>query len=269
MERLIERPRLGRGAILLVGGTLAVGLWADVSSELPGQVAIGAACWAVLLALLARLAPGERLPFFSCLAIATAGELFLSLVWGLYTYRLGNVPLFVPPGHAMLLLLGLQLARALPLAAANAVLGAALAYAAVAVLNGFDTLAAALGLLLALLSLAAPRHRRLFAATFLLSLALELYGTWLGNWAWDAQVPGMALVTTNPPGLAGALYSALDALVALAVMRLAPEPKRFGIGEHVFQNPGANALLLAAPERRVHQIPVMLEENLSRARIGH
>ena len=34
--------------------------------------------------------------------IATAGEIFLSLVWGLYQYRLDNIPLFVPPGHVLL-----------------------------------------------------------------------------------------------------------------------------------------------------------------------
>ena len=41
----------------------------------------------------------ERHFYLSCIAIATAGELFLSLVWGLYTYRLENVPMFVPPGN--------------------------------------------------------------------------------------------------------------------------------------------------------------------------
>jgi hypothetical protein len=268
VDGLIARLRIGRRPVLLAAGTLALGLWLDVASDLPGQVAIGAACWAVLLALLARLAPEARWPFIACLAIATAGELFLSLAWGLYTYRLGNVPLFVPPGHAMLLLLGIQLARVMPPAAANAVLGAALAYAAAAAVSGFDTLAVALGLLLALVSLAAPGHRRLFAATFLVSLALELYGTWLGNWRWEPQVPGLALVTTNPPGVAGALYCALDALVALALVRLAPEAHRLRVGKDVLLHAGAQALLLAGPERRVQQVAVVVKENLPRARIG-
>ena len=34
-----------------------------------------------------------------------------------------------------------------------------------------------------------PRHRPLYASTFLLALALELYGTWLGNWTWAREVP--------------------------------------------------------------------------------
>ena len=67
-----------------------------------------------------------------------------------------------------------------------------------------------------------PSHRRLYASTFVLALALELYGTWLGNWSWAREVPGMPLVTTNPPGAAGAFYCALDALVLLASVRIVP-----------------------------------------------
>jgi hypothetical protein len=35
-------------------------------------------------------------------------------------------------------------------------------------------------------------------------------------------VPRLELVTTNPPGAAGAFYCALDALVAAASLQLAP-----------------------------------------------
>jgi hypothetical protein len=58
-----------------------------------------------------------------------------------------------------------------------------------------------------------PGRRGLFASTFLLSLLLELFGTWLGNWTWVREVPGVPLVTTNPPVAAGAFYCMLDALV--------------------------------------------------------
>ena len=43
--------------------------------------------------------------------IATCVELFLSMVWGLYQYRWGNVPLFVPPGHGLLYLFALRATR--------------------------------------------------------------------------------------------------------------------------------------------------------------
>src|SRR3990172_10998669 len=109
---------------LLAGiAMLALGGWADIRVELPGQLAIGAVVWGLLLYLIAPLPASERRLYLACVAIATAGELFLSLGWGLYTYRLGNVPMFVPPGHALMLMLGLSLAQRMPELAARAVLG--------------------------------------------------------------------------------------------------------------------------------------------------
>lgn len=211
--------------ILLMTATLAAGLAADVRTDLAGQMAVSTGCWAVLFYLFGRVEGDERRAMLLCLVIATAGEMFLSLVWGLYTYRLGNIPLFVPPGHVLMLLLGLSLARRVPERAANIVIGCAAAYSFAAAATGIDTLGMPLFLVLAAASLAMPRQRRLYASTFVLSLALELYGTWLGNWSWSRDVPWMTLVTTNPPGAAGAFYSALDALVATTALLLAP---RFG-----------------------------------------
>ena len=195
---------------------LALGLWADVQVELPGQLAIGALIWGLLLALLAPMPAQARHAFLACVAIATAGELFLSLVWGLYVYRLGNVPMFVPPGHALMMMLGIHLARRLPQAAANAILGGAGVYAVAAAVSGLDTLAVPLYLVVVVALLALPTHRRLLASTFLACLTLELYGTTLGNWLWWREVPWIGLVTTNPPAIAGAFYCALDALVITA-----------------------------------------------------
>ena len=199
--------------------TLALGLWADLHVDLPGQLAIGAAVWALALALLAPLPAAERRFYLACIGIATAGELFLSLVWGLYTYRLGNVPLFVPPGHALMLMLGVALARRMPDRLARAILGGAGAYTVMAALYGLDTLAVPLYLLLALSVLSLPAHTRLFASSFVLTLALELYGTALGNWGWAREVPWIGLVTTNPPAIAGAFYCTLHAL-AIGAKRL-------------------------------------------------
>src|SRR5262245_21024332 len=189
--------------LLAAVAILALGLWADIHVDLPGQLAIGALVWALTLALLAPLPAPERRLYLACIAIATAGELFLSLVWGLYTYRLGNVPMFVPPGHALMLMLGVSLTRRMPESAARAILGGAGAYTVLAALYGLDTLAVPLYLLLAVSVLSLPAHARLFASSFVLTLTLELYGTTLGNWAWDREVPWVGLVTTNPPAIAG------------------------------------------------------------------
>ena len=208
---------IGRVQLALCAAFLAAGLYLDVQTGLAGQIAIGLACLALLSHLLQCAARAERRALMACLVIATAGELLLSLGWGLYTYRLGNVPLFVPPGHVMLYVLGLALARRMPEVAAEAVIALAAFYALGASAAGLDTLSVPLFLLLAIAALAMPAQRRLYASTFLIALALELYGTWLGNWSWAREVPGTALVTTNPPLAAGAFYAALDALVAASV----------------------------------------------------
>jgi hypothetical protein len=104
---------------------------------------------------------------------------------------------------------------------AYAIFGCAAVYSLAAAVLGVDTLGVALFLVLAVAWIFMPEQRRLYASTFVLSLLLELYGTWLGNWNWAHQVPATALVTTNPPGVVGAFYCALDASVASASMLLA------------------------------------------------
>jgi hypothetical protein len=202
----------GSASLFTAIGVLALGLWADVHVDLPGQFAIGAAVWAVFLALLAPLPAAERRLYLACVAIATAGELFLTLGWGLYTYRLGNVPMFVPPGHGLMLMLGLSLARRMPETAAHAIFGGAGVYTLLAAASGLDTLAVPLYLMLAVSVLSLPAQLRLFASSFVLTLTLELYGTALGNWGWERDVPWVGLVTTNPPAIAGAFYCTLHAL---------------------------------------------------------
>ena len=204
---------MGSAKLLAAIAILALGLWADIHVDLPGQLAIGALVWVLFLALIAPLPAQERRFYLACVAIATAGELFLSLAWGLYTYRLGNVPMFVPPGHALMLMLGLSLMRRMPETVARAILGGAGAYTVLAALYGLDTLAVPLYLMLAVSVLSLPAHTRLFASSFVLTLTLELYGTALGNWYWDRDVPWVGLVTTNPPAIAGAFYCTLHALV--------------------------------------------------------
>ncbi len=173
---------------------------------------VSIATWATLIYWMARSSSATRLNLAVCVVYATLGEIFLSLVWGLYDYRLGNIPLFVPPGHALLFALGVILAArlpewivwAVPLAAAPLVI--ALAW------TGSDTLGPPLFALL-LACMAFSRARKLYAVMFMLALAMEIYGTALGNWAWHGNVPWLGLNTLNPPLAAGAFYCVLDLLV--------------------------------------------------------
>jgi hypothetical protein len=223
MSAAVARLRSGvpaRDALIIVA-TIAIGLLVDALSDIPGQTLLSAAVWLVLFYVLRDARSEERRALMACLVIATTGEIVLSLVWRLYTYRLGNIPMFVPPGHVLMLLLGLSLARVMPQGAAWAILGGAALYSLGAAITGVDTLGIALFLILAVSAVGLPKQRTLYASTFVLSLLLELYGTWLGNWNWARHVPATALVTTNPPGVVGALYCALDAAVAAISMLIA------------------------------------------------
>jgi hypothetical protein len=222
-RRLLARPCPERDAVWLALAVIVPGLALDTVAGFALQGVIGAAAWiATLLVLIGSPAP-LRLRMMACLVLATLGELFLSLVWGLYDYRLHNVPFFVPPGHLLLMLAGMQIARArLPEGFVTATAAAVTAWAAYAAWTGHSTLDVFLAaLLLACFALTRdPADRRLYAVMLWLALALELYGTALGTWAWRPVEPWFGLTSANPPLAAGAFYAALDAL-SLAVARMA------------------------------------------------
>jgi hypothetical protein len=201
----------------LIVATIVAGLWLDQSFAW-GQWAVNGLAWAVLALLWWRSARDERPALAACLLIATAGEVFLSLVWGLYDYRLGNIPLFVPPGHVLLFWLGMRVAERLPRRSEWLVPIVSLPIVAALAYMGRDTFGPLLFAMF-VACLAIRRGRRLYATMFALSLAMELYGTWLGNWTWRPDVPWLGLATTNPPLAAGAFYCVLDLLVVWLVGR--------------------------------------------------
>ncbi len=197
---------------LLIVATIAGGLLLDQHWAAHGQLVVNALAW-MMFAWLWMRSPSERRPaLVACLLFASAGEVFLSLGWGLYRYRLGNIPLFVPPGHVLLFFLGTRIAERLPRRAEWAIALAALPLIAIFAWSGRDTLGPLLYALFAACMLLSP-SRRLYATMFVLALAMELYGTWIGNWTWSAQVPWLGLTADNPPLAAGAFYCVLDLLV--------------------------------------------------------
>lgn len=192
--------------------SVVIGLPVDKFAGVPGQFAVSLWTWAVFLILLTRVDQRLRLPLMLCLVIATLGEVCLSLLWGLYTYWLHNIPLFVPPGHVLLFALGLAFAPRLPLWAVYVVCVSAAGYGAAAFLTSTDTISAALAVLF-LSCMAFGGNRRLYATMFLIALLMELYGTWIGNWVWLPEVPGVPLTSANPPLCVGGFYCVLDLLV--------------------------------------------------------
>jgi hypothetical protein len=191
---------------------LAIGLFIDQKIEFWGQTLANIFIWLLCFILFKKGNRAEKMTLIFCLGYATAGEIFLSLVWGLYEYRLHNIPLFVPPGHVLLFTLGILAVPKTPNWIVWAVPIITTPYLILAILAGFDTMG---GILFAafLICLIFGKARKLYATMFVLSLILEIYGTWLGNWTWAYDVPWLGLTSTNPPVFAGAFYCILDLLV--------------------------------------------------------
>lgn len=206
---------------LAITGVIAGGLLFDQTVEYWGQTLTNIALWALLLHWLRSALPEERLSLSVCVLYATLGEIFLSLVWGLYEYRLANIPLFVPPGHALLFMLGGILARYVRDWIVWFVPLAATPFVFLLAVTGLGTLDALLFALF-LLCLLSGRASKLYSVMFVLSLAMEIYGTWLGNWTWAEEAPWLGFTTVNPPLAAGAFYCMLDMLVVATVAACKP-----------------------------------------------
>jgi hypothetical protein len=201
---------------------LAVLLAADTQVSWTGQLVLGAATWGVLLAALRPLAPLARAQAIGVVVFATVGEVTGSLVWGVYSYRLHNLPLFIPPAHGLVYLSGLALATIVPARAvvvAAATAAAAWGLAGLTVLPRLDV-AGALGVPLLCVFLWRSRSRAVYAGVFLVVAALELYGTSIGTWRWAAELPGLGIPDGNPPSGVASGYVWFDVMALLVAASL-------------------------------------------------
>jgi hypothetical protein len=210
--------------VAFIGAVLAL----DTQVDARQQLVLGLAAWvalAVALRGVPRLLGAQALVV---VVVATCAEVVGSIVWGVYTYRLENLPSFVPPCHGLVYLAGASLAAwAAPRRswlvgfAIVAVLGWGLA--GVTVLPRADA-AGAVGAALLALYLLRGRAPEVYAGVFLVVAWLELYGTAIGTWEWAATIPGTGVSQGNPPSGVASGYVWFD-IVALA---LAPRLIRWG-----------------------------------------
>jgi hypothetical protein len=195
---------------------LAALLALDTQVSLDGQLALGAITFVVLGAALLPLPTLVRAQTVGVVLFATIGEVTGSLVWGVYHYRLHNLPLFIPPAHGLVFLSGIALSRSLR---ARAVVWAAAVGAATWGIAGLflpqRDVAGALGVPLLLLFLWRSRSRTTYAGVFLVVGALELYGTSIGTWRWASTLPGLGIPDGNPPSGVASGYVWFDVMALL------------------------------------------------------
>ncbi|HZC76092.1 MAG TPA: hypothetical protein VE220_08985 [Gaiellaceae bacterium] len=196
---------------------LAALLALDTQVSYPGQLALGALTFAVLAVALRPLAPLLRAQTVGVVLFATVGEVTGSLLWGVYHYRLHNLPLFIPPAHGLVYLSGVALSRSLrarTVVWAAAVGAAFWGIAGVTILPRLDV-AGAVGVPLLLLFLWRSRARATYAGVFLVVAALELYGTSIGTWRWATSLPGLGIPDGNPPSGVASGYVWFDVMALL------------------------------------------------------
>lgn len=226
-----------RGTLVLVGAFTAywvVALPLDRASTADQQLLLSISAWAFLAIALGLQTRAVRIQVITLVCVATLLEVIGSIIWGAYRYRLGNLPLFVPAGHGLVYLAALRTAS-LPLLQRHArrIVVAVTAGATLYMLWGLvrPPLPDLLGFVtwaIFIRFIVRGRYPLLYAVSFVLTLALELYGTGWGVWRWSPVLPGLLLPAGNPPTGIGAGYAAMDGLTRRIVGRIqrgrAPEP---------------------------------------------
>ena len=171
---------------------LAVLLAIDTQVGLGVQLVLGAVTWLVLLAAIWPLVTIVRAQVIGVILFATVAEVIGSLIWGVYRYRLHNLPLFIPPAHGLVYLSGARARCGDPGAAARCGRG-----------GGFDRLGARRAsrccrgstsrarscVPLLCVFLWRSRFRATYAGVFVVVAALELYGTSIGVVALGDRAP--------------------------------------------------------------------------------
>jgi hypothetical protein len=219
----LDRPLL---VAAMVAAVIMAFLGLDAFATPSEQLVLGVATWGVLLASTVRLDPAERTRVLLVVVVATCAEVVGSILLGAYTYRLENLPAFVPPGHGLVYLAGLRISQShlirehgRAFIRATVVSIALWGAAGLLTLGRVDALGAVTGALL-IYVLMHSRAATLYAGVFVMVGFLELYGTAVGAWHWAGVAPGLGLPAGNPPsGIAG-VYVLFDIAAIATAPRL-------------------------------------------------
>jgi hypothetical protein len=215
--------RLPRDLVVVLAGFgwVGLGLLLDHDASAWRQRAIGLVTWLVVAALLAGESRALRAQVLLVILAATGVEYAASVGLGLYTYRLDNVPLFVPPGHGLVYLSAIAMGRSGAFTRwRRLIVPATLAVAgtwAIAGLAGprHDVLGAVLFVFFVRFCVSG-RAPLVYCGAFVLTSYLELLGTGLGSWTWARHDPSGLIGMGNPPSVISGAYCFLD-LFGLAV----------------------------------------------------
>ncbi|MGE0646050.1 MAG: hypothetical protein AB7P24_20540 [Nitrospira sp.] len=191
----------------------------EINASVERQYVLGALAWIFLATLLIGETRETRVQVAIAVIFATIGEHFASIYMGGYTYRFENVPAYVPPGHGMVYLTAVALARSgLFLRHPKSITLLVIAVWGTWSLwgiSGYPDHGDAVGALLFAIFLAwllIGRSPMVYLAAFFITTWLELLGTAVGAWRWASIDPLLGWPQGNPPSGVGAWYCLVDAV---------------------------------------------------------
>jgi hypothetical protein len=198
---------------------VAICLLSDAHATIERQNALGVCGWVFLIGLLLGESKEVRVQVGVAIIFATMGEHFASPYMGGYTYRFHNVPAYVPPGHGMVYLTAVALARsglfqryAREIAKLVIVLCGAWSFWGISGIPDQGDWVGALLFCVFLVYLFKGRSPMVYLAAFFITTWLELIGTAVGTWKWAAIDPVLSWPQGNPPSGVAAWYCLVDAV---------------------------------------------------------
>ncbi len=198
---------------------IALCLYLDSFHDLGLQHALGKCGWVVLIGLLIWESNLVRLQVLIAVMFATAGEHFASGLMKGYIYHFHNLPAYIPPGHGMVYLTAVALARSplfqlLQRPITWGVLGVMGLWSlwGVTLADRGDWIGMILFLVYVPCVLWWGRAPLVYLAAFFVTTHLELIGTALKTWTWVPLDPILSLPQGNPPSGVAAWYCMVDAV---------------------------------------------------------
>ena len=182
-----------------------------------GQMYANIAMLLVFFGLFFRATKRSKELMLYAVAIGIAGECLFSLGFDMYEYRLKNVPIYVPPGHAIIYIVTVYFCREKSVKIYRNQLEWGFGififlYSLCYLIFASDIFGFGLTLLTLWLLKNRPRERLFFYTMYLVVAFLEIIGTSYYCWQWPDTAFGYfdLLKSANPPSGISFFYFGLD-----------------------------------------------------------
>lgn len=164
-----------------------------------------------------RVSKRTREQMIYAVIIGFVGEHLFSIGLGMYTYRLGNVPLYIPFGHAVVLVAVMYFCKKAVVKEYKVQLEKVFTifivmYSLLFLVFAGDIFGFVMSLLVLYLLRNKPRERLFYLSMYIAVAFLEIIGTTYGCWFWPETAWGKIpfLKSANPPSGISLFYFLLD-----------------------------------------------------------